>query len=300
MVAERPAGNEGAAAQPRPRPGCAGLPGGVGLVGGILGNLANVESAVLRVLLLPALGRQAHEVRIARPATPGSGGVQPVAAYQAGPRVGQMLQELDQELQSGEQFHVCLEIRIVLRAVQDACFLFIHEHLAEGDRRAGDVLGEGLAGPGRGGGNPHRQVDGVFAVLVLCARRVRGRWGARRASCRASGPGSWPRGLRGAAGAGAAGQLLPARRRTRTLPRWTTVNACSKRGAYRRNASKALEALSCWGSPDKRKRTTPSVPAPLRNTSSPKSLSPVSRTDLLACACFNTSESAMPGQSSAT
>jgi len=62
-----------------------------------------------------------------------------------------MLQELDPELQSGEQLRVCREVRIVLRAVQDACLEIFHEHLAEGNRRAGDVLGEGLAGPGGAG-----------------------------------------------------------------------------------------------------------------------------------------------------
>ena len=59
-----------------------------------------------------------------------------------------MLEELDEELYGGEQFHVCLEVRILLRAVQDACLMFLHEHPAEGDRRAGDVLSKGLTGPG--------------------------------------------------------------------------------------------------------------------------------------------------------
>ena len=78
-------------------PSGAGLPGGDGLVRGILGNLADVESAVLRVLLLPSLGGLAHQV---------------------GSRLGQMLEELDQELEGGEQLRVCLEVWIVLRAVQ--------------------------------------------------------------------------------------------------------------------------------------------------------------------------------------
>ena len=126
----------------RPR-GCAGLPGGDGLVRGILGNLADVESAVLQVLPLTSLGRAT---------APPLGG----QAHQVGPRVGQMLQELDQELQNGEELHVCLEVRIVLRAVRDACFMFLHEHLAEGDRgraiywaRASRVLEE-AAGPPAG------------------------------------------------------------------------------------------------------------------------------------------------------
>jgi hypothetical protein len=59
-----------------------------------------------------------------------------------------MLQELDKELQGGEELHVCLEVLIVLRTVQDACLSFFHEHLAERNRRAGDILCEGLAGPG--------------------------------------------------------------------------------------------------------------------------------------------------------
>jgi len=44
----------------------------------------------------------------------GSGGVQSVAAHQVGPSIGQVLQELDEELQGGEQSGVCLEVRIVL------------------------------------------------------------------------------------------------------------------------------------------------------------------------------------------
>jgi hypothetical protein len=73
-----------------------------------------VESAVLRVLLLPSPGGQAHEVGFAHPHATGSGGVQPVVAHQVGPWFGQVLQELDQELDEGEQLHVGLEVRMVL------------------------------------------------------------------------------------------------------------------------------------------------------------------------------------------
>jgi len=53
-------------------PSGAGLPGGDGLVSAVLGSPADVESAVLRVLLLPSLGGQAKEVRLAHPCPPGS------------------------------------------------------------------------------------------------------------------------------------------------------------------------------------------------------------------------------------
>ena len=53
-------------------------------------------------------------------AAAGSGGKQPVAAHQLGSGVRQVLEELGEELQGGEQPRVCLEVRIVLRAVQHA------------------------------------------------------------------------------------------------------------------------------------------------------------------------------------
>jgi hypothetical protein len=56
-----------------------------------------------------------------------------LAAYQVGPSIGQVLQEVDEELQGGEQPSVRLEVLIVLRAVQDAGLVFFHKHLAEGD-----------------------------------------------------------------------------------------------------------------------------------------------------------------------
>ena len=93
--------------------GCAGLPGRDGLGRGILVDLAAVESAALLMLPNQSLGCEAHEV---------------------GSRLAPMLQELDEELHGGEQLHVRLEVPIVLRAVQDACFVFFHGHLAEGDR----------------------------------------------------------------------------------------------------------------------------------------------------------------------
>ncbi len=66
--------------------------------GVVLGDLADDgERQLLRVLLLPSLGGLAHQV---------------------GSRLGQMLEELDQELEGGEQLRVCLEVWIVLRSVQ--------------------------------------------------------------------------------------------------------------------------------------------------------------------------------------
>jgi len=75
--------------------------------------------------------------------------------------------ELDLELQSGEEPRVCLELRIVLRAVPDACLVLFDEHLAEADRRAGDEVGEGLSRFRGGGGDLDGQVDAEAAVDPL-------------------------------------------------------------------------------------------------------------------------------------
>ena len=66
------------------------------------------------MLLQPSLGGQGQKPGLANPCASGSGGVQPVAAHQVGPRVRQVLQELDEELHGGEQSGVRLEIRTVL------------------------------------------------------------------------------------------------------------------------------------------------------------------------------------------
>jgi hypothetical protein len=48
------------------------------------------------------------------PCATGSGGVQPVAAHHVDARIGQVLQELDEELEGGEQPSVRLEVGIIL------------------------------------------------------------------------------------------------------------------------------------------------------------------------------------------
>jgi hypothetical protein len=66
------------------------------------------------VVLLSALGSQAGKVGLAGPCATGARGIQPVATNQAGVGVGKVLQELDEELQGGEQPGVCLDVRIGL------------------------------------------------------------------------------------------------------------------------------------------------------------------------------------------
>jgi hypothetical protein len=66
------------------------------------------------VLLQPPPGGQAHQPGLFNPCAAGTGGVQPVAAHQVGPSIGQVLQELDEELQGGEQPGVRLEVLIGL------------------------------------------------------------------------------------------------------------------------------------------------------------------------------------------
>jgi hypothetical protein len=51
--------------------------------------------------------------------------------------------------------------------------MFIHEHLAEGDRWTRDILREGFARPGGGSGDLDRQVDAEAAVkkATMAARK---------------------------------------------------------------------------------------------------------------------------------
>jgi hypothetical protein len=65
-----------------------------------------------------------------------------------GSRLGKMLEELDQELEGGEQLRVCFEVWIVLRAVQD-----------ESHQLAGDV-------PDLGGGDAAARAPKDNGVIV--------------------------------------------------------------------------------------------------------------------------------------
>jgi hypothetical protein len=60
----------------------------------VLTDTVGQEGRQLAMLLQPSFGGQAHQV---------------------GPRIGQVLQDLDQELDGGEQLFVCLDVRIVRR-----------------------------------------------------------------------------------------------------------------------------------------------------------------------------------------
>jgi hypothetical protein len=81
-----------------------------------------------------------------------------------GPRVRQVLEQLDEELQGWEQTTVCLEVRIVLRAVQDASLVLFDQHLAERDRWSGDVLSKSLTSARAAGRDLHRHVQAEAAV----------------------------------------------------------------------------------------------------------------------------------------
>ena len=82
-------------------------------LGSVLGRWG-VGTGGLRVLPQPSPGGQGQKPGLSNPSAPGSGGVQPAAAHQVGPRVRQVLQELDQKLHGGEQSGVRLEKGIVL------------------------------------------------------------------------------------------------------------------------------------------------------------------------------------------
>ena len=93
----------------RPRGG-AGLHGGHGLIRGVLQGRAEAHSGLRLVVLLPALGSQVQEVRLAGPCTTRSRRVQPITTNQAGASIGKVLQNFDQELCCGEHSGVCAEV----------------------------------------------------------------------------------------------------------------------------------------------------------------------------------------------
>ena len=84
--------------------------GGVRL---LLVGLAEVGGGLQGVLLLPALGGEADQVGLARPRPTGTGGVQTVATDHVGSRIREVLHEVDENPDRGEQLLVCLEVRIV-------------------------------------------------------------------------------------------------------------------------------------------------------------------------------------------
>jgi hypothetical protein len=93
------------------------------------------------MILLPSLRGEAYQVGLARPRTPGAGGVQPVAADESEARVGQVLQELGDEVRGAEDLAVGAEVGVIGRLVQDRGRMVLHNQLAERHRCSGDVLG---------------------------------------------------------------------------------------------------------------------------------------------------------------
>jgi hypothetical protein len=74
---------------------------------------ADVESAVLLVLLQTSVGGQANHPGLSTPRAAGTGGVHLAAAHEAGSHGGKVLWELEEELDGG----VSLPVRVFLFCV---------------------------------------------------------------------------------------------------------------------------------------------------------------------------------------
>jgi hypothetical protein len=72
----------------------------------------------------------AGEVRFAQPRTVGAGRVQSVAADQSQARVGEVLQQLSDEVGGAEDLAVGLEAGVVGAVIQDRCGVVFHDQLA--------------------------------------------------------------------------------------------------------------------------------------------------------------------------
>jgi len=110
--------------------------------------------AQARALAVPSERLPPTTCRARRAASPR--GVQAVGANESAPRVGQVLEELDEKLYRGEELRVGVEIVGVGSAIDHGIRApLVEEQMLEGDRRANDVLCERFASL-RGAG---REVD---------------------------------------------------------------------------------------------------------------------------------------------
>jgi len=120
------------------------------------------------VVALPALGSEAEEVRAAGPSAASPRGVQPVGAEESAARVGQVLEDLDQKLDGGEDLRVGVEIVGVGSAIDYGIRApLVDEQFLQRDRGAHDVLGERFASLGGAGWNAGRCVHAEATVSPL-------------------------------------------------------------------------------------------------------------------------------------